>query len=426
MKIFGQGTMFYFLSSMSYFPYFMKLTEGWRKLNISVRKLVVFLFFMLATFARTKKETNMTEKIGNLGAWLMVLGCAIGITSCQTKTKETTGKGYQLMTIQADTDKEITTSYSASIEGMQDIDIYPQVSGYIEKLNVSEGDVVRKGEVLFVIDQVPYKAALETAVANVEAATANLATAELTYKSTKELYAKKVVSNFNLQTTENAYLTAKAQLSQAKAQEVNARNNLSYTEVKSPSEGVVGMLPYRVGTLVSSNMAQPLTTVSDNAQMYVYFSMTENQFLSLARQYGTTEKAIQNMPEIQLQLNDGSMYEEKGKIESISGVIDKETGTVGVRAVFPNVSRLLHSGASGNVLIPSIYKKCIVIPQGATIQLQDKILAYKVVDGKAVSTLIKVAPVNDGKEYIVTDGLKAGDEIVADGAGMLREGTQVK
>lgn len=368
----------------------------------------------------------MTEKIGNLGAWLMVFGCAIGITSCQTETKETTEKGYQLMTIQADTDKEITTSYSASIEGMQDIDIYPQVSGYIEKLNVSEGDVVRKGEVLFVIDQVPYKAALKTAVANVEVAKASLATAELTYKSTKELYAKKIVSSFNLQTTENEFLTAKAQLAQAKAQEVNARNNLSYTEVKSPSEGVVGMLPYRVGTLVSSNMAQPLTTVSDNAQMYVYFSMTENQFLSLARQYGTTEKAIQNMPEIQLQLNDGSMYEEKGKIESISGVIDKEKGTVGVRAVFPNASRLLHSGASGNVLIPSIYKKCIVIPQGATIQLQDKILAYKVVDGKAVSTLIKVAPVNDGKEYIVTDGLKVGDEIAADGAGMLREGTQVK
>jgi membrane fusion protein (multidrug efflux system) len=427
MKIFGQGAMFYFLLSMSYFPYFMKLTEGWRRLNISVRKLIVFLFCMLATFARTKKETNMTKKIGKLNVWLMLLvGCTMGITSCKTETKENTQKGYKLVTLTADTDKEIMTSYSASIEGMQDIDIYPQVSGYIEKLNVSEGDVVRKGEVLFVIDQVPYKAALETALANVEVAKASLATAELTYKSTKELYAKKVVSSFNLQTTENEFLTAKAQLAQAKAQEVNARNNLSYTEVKSPSDGVIGMLPYRVGTLVSSNMAQPLTTVSDNTQMYVYFSMTENQFLSLARQYGTTDKAIQEMPEIQLQLNDGSMYEEKGRIESISGVIDKETGTVGVRAVFPNVSRLLHSGASGNVLIPSVYKKCIVIPQGATVQLQDKILAYKVVDGKAVSTLIKVAPVNDGKEYIVLDGLKAGDEIVADGAGMIREGTQVK
>lgn len=405
MKIFGQGAMSYFLSRMSYFPYFMILTEGWRKLNISVRKSVAFLFPLLATFARTKKETNMTKKIGKLNVWLMLLvGCATGITSCKTETKENTQKGYNLVTLTADTDKEIMTSYSASIEGMQDIDIYPQVSGYIEKLNVSEGDVVRQGEVLFVIDQVPYKAALETAVANVEVAKASLATAELTYKSTKELYAKKVVSSFNLQTTENEYLTAKAQLAQAKAQEVNARNNLSYTEVKSPSNGVIGMLPYRVGALVSSNMSQPLTTVSDNATMYVYFSMTENQLL----------------------LNDGSVYEEKGKIESVSGVIDKETGTVGVRAVFPNASRLLHSGASGNVLIPSVYKKCIVIPQGATVQLQDKILAYKVVDGKAVSTLIKVAPVNDGKEYIVLDGLKAGDEIVADGAGMIREGTQVK
>ena len=215
-------------------------------------------------------------------------------------------------------------------------------------------------------------------------------------------------------------------MAQAKAQEVNARNNLSYTEVKSPSNGVVGMLPYRVGTLVSPSMPQPLTTVSDNSNMYVYFSITENQFLSLARQYGTIEKALQNMPAIQLQLNDGSTYEEKGKIESISGVIDKETGTVGVRAVFPNSSRLLHSGASGNVLIPSIYKQCIVIPQGATIQLQDKLLVYKVVDGKAVSTLIKVAPVNDGKEYIVLEGLKSGDEIISNGAGMVREGTQVK
>ena len=427
MKIFGQGAMSYFLSRMSYFPYFMILTEGWRKLNISVRKSVAFLFPLLATFARTKKETNMTKKIGKLNVWLMLLvSCAMGITSCKTETKENTQKGYNLVTLTADTDKEIMTSYSASIEGMQDIDIYPQVSGYIEKLNVSEGDVVRQGEVLFVIDQVPYKAALETAVANVEVAKASLATAELTYKSTKELYAKKVVSSFNLQTTENEYLTAKAQLAQAKAQEVNARNDLSYTEVKSPSNGVIGMLPYRVGALVSSNMSQPLTTVSDNATMYVYFSMTENQLLALARQYGTIDKAVENMPAIQLQLNDGSVYEEKGKIESISGVIDKETGTVGVRAVFPNASRLLHSGASGNVLIPSVYKNCIVIPQGATVQLQDKILAYKVVDGKAVSTLIKVAPVNDGKEYIVLDGLKAGDEIVADGAGMIREGTQVK
>ncbi len=300
------------------------------------------------------------------------------------------------------------------------------MSGYIEKLNVTEGEHVRRGQVLFVIDQVPYKAALETAIANVKVAEASLATAELTYNSTQELFKQKVVSDYNLQTSRNSYLTAKAQLAQAKAQEVNARNDLSYTEVKSPSDGVVGMLPYRVGALVSPSIAEPLTTVSDNSNMYVYFSMTENQLLALARQYGSINQAIETMPEIQLQLNDQSIYEEKGRIESISGVIDKETGTVGVRAVFPNKSGLLHSGFSGNILMPSSYKDCIVIPQGATVQLQDKILAYKVVDGKAVSTLIKVAPVDDGREYVVLDGLKAGDEIVSEGAGMLREGTQVK
>lgn len=351
--------------------------------------------------------------------------CLLWLVSCGSKQQDMPDEKYKTLTVTT-ADQTLQSSYPAVLRGRQAVEVRPQVSGTITDICIKEGDIVRQGQVLFVIDQVPYKAALETAVANVEVAKASLATAELTYKSTQELYAKKVVSSFNLQTTENAYLTAKAQLAQAKAQEVNARNDLSYTEVKSPSNGVIGMLPYRVGALVSSNMAQPLTTVSDNASMYVYFSMTENQLLALARQYGTIDKAVANMPAIQLQLNDGSVYEEKGKIESVSGVIDKETGTVGVRAVFPNASRLLHSGASGNVLIPSVYKKCIVIPQGATIQLQDKILVYKVVDGKAVSTLIKVAPVNDGKEYIVLEGLKAGDEIVADGAGMIREGTQVK
>lgn len=287
-------------------------------------------------------------------------------------------------------------------------------------------EVVRKGQLLFVIDQVPYKAALKTAQANVEVAKAALATAELNYNSTKELFAKKVVSAFNLKTSENSYLTAKAQLAQAEAQEVNARNNLSYTEVKSPSDGVVGMLPYRAGALVSASIPQPLTTVSDNSNMYVYFSMTENQLLAMSRQYKSMDEALKNMPEVSLKLNDQSIYEQKGKIESISGVIDRKTGTVGVRAVFPNESRLLHSGASGNVLIPQTYKDCIVIPQGATVRLQDKTLVYKVVDGKAVSTLITVAEINDGREYIVLDGLKVGEEIVSEGAGLVREGTQVK
>jgi membrane fusion protein (multidrug efflux system) len=178
--------------------------------------------------------------------------------------------------------------------------------------------------------------------------------------------------------------------------------------------------------LVSPSLPQPLTTVSDNSDMYVYFSMTENQLLALTRQYGSMDEALKNMPAAELRLNDNSVYDKKGTIESISGVIDRQTGTVVARVVFPNESRLLHSGASGTVVVPATYKNCIVIPQEATVQLQDKTLVYKVVDGKAVSTLITVAGINDGREYVVLDGLKVGDEIVSTGAGLLREGTQVK
>ena len=354
-----------------------------------------------------------------------VLACCMAAVGCK-QAPMTMGPGeYAVMTI-ATTDREIPSNYSATIRGRQDIAIYPQVSGTISQLCVNEGQKVAKGQTLFIIDQVPYKAALKTAVANVEAARAALATAELTYNSNKELYAQKVVSEFSLKTAENSYLTAKAQLSQAEAQEISARNNLSYTEGKSPSDGVVGALPYRAGALVSPSLPQPLTTVSDNSDMYVYFSMTENQLLALTRQYGSMDEALKNMPAAELRLNDNSVYDKKGTIESISGVIDRQTGTVVARVVFPNESRLLHSGASGTVVVPATYKNCIVIPQEATVQLQDKTLVYKVVDGKAVSTLITVAGINDGREYVVLDGLKAGDEIVSEGAGLVREGMQVK
>ena len=322
-----------------------------------------------------------------------IVGCTMCLASCKQASDASGMKpSYATMKVEA-MDKELSTSYSATIRGRQDIDIYPQVSGTIEKLCVTEGQKVRRGQLLFIIDQVPYKAALKTAVANVEAARAALATAELTYNSNKELYAQKVVSEFSLKTAENSYLTAKAQLSQAEAQEISARNNLSYTEVKSPSDGVVG---------------------------------AENQLLALTRQYGSMDEALKNMPAAELRLNDNSVYDKKGTIESISGVIDRQTGTVVARVVFPNESRLLHSGASGTVVVPATYKNCIVIPQEATVQLQDKTLVYKVVDGKAVSTLITVAGINDGREYVVLDGLKVGDEIVSTGAGLLREGTQVK
>lgn len=350
--------------------------------------------------------------------------CSATLAACGNAPAVQTRSEYQVMDITI-SDKELQTTYSAAIRGRQDIDIYPQVSGTLTRLCVEEGQAVRKGQILFIIDQVPYIAALRTAEANVEAAKAGVATSQLTYDSKRELYAQKVVSEFDLKTSHNSLLSAKAQLAQAEAQRINAANNLSYTEVKSPADGVVGTLPYRVGTLVSSGMPKPLTTVSDNSDMYVYFSMTENQMLELTRRYGSKDKALAEMPAVSLQLNDRSTYPQEGKIETISGVIDTSTGTVSLRAVFPNKDGLLTSGGSGNVIVRLKKEDCIVIPQAATYELQDKVFVYKVVDGKAQSAPVQVTRVNGGQEYIVENGLQVGDVIVVEGVGLLREGTPV-
>lgn len=353
-----------------------------------------------------------------------IMASFMAAVSCGQAPTEQGPAQYGVTTI-ATTDREIQSNYSATIRGRQDIDIYPQVSGTISELRVTEGQSVSKGQTLFIIDQVPYKAALQTAEANVAAAKASVATAQLTYDSKKELFAKSVVSQYDLSTAENTLLTAKAQLAQAEAQRVNAANNLSYTVVKAPANGMVGTLPYRVGALVSASIPQPLTTVSDNSEMYVYFSMTENQLLNLTRKYGSIANTLKNMPDIQLQLNDGSIYDQTGRIESISGIIDSSTGSVQLRAAFPNKGGLLHSGGAGSIILPVNYTDCIVVPQVATFELQDKVYVYKVVDGKATSSMIDVEKINNGREYIVKSGLIPGDVIVAEGVGLLREGTPI-
>ncbi len=351
--------------------------------------------------------------------------CALAAIGCAQAPVTMPPAQYAMLEIST-TDRVIPSSYSATIRGRQDIDIYPQVGGTIAKLCVTEGQTVAQGQTLFIIDQVPYKAALQTAEANVAAAKAGVATAQLVYDSKKELYAKNVVSKFDLSTAENNLLTAKAQLAQAEAQRVNAANSLSYTVVKAPANGVVGTLPYRVGALVSAAMPKPLTTVSDNSVMYVYFSMNEKQLLELAREYGSIDATIKQMPDVELKLSDGTIYSEKGRVESISGVIETSTGTVSLRAAFPNKGGLLHSGGSGNVVIPNTYKDCIVIPQMATFELQDRVFVFKNVDGLAKSFPISVEKINNGKEYVVTAGLTAGDVIVAEGAALLREGTPIQ
>ena len=321
--------------------------------------------------------------------------------------------------------RTLSQSYTAVINGRQSVEIRPQVSGTITQVCIAEGAQVKKGQTLVIIDQVPYKAALETAIANVKSAEASVATARLTADSKEQLFKENVVSAFDLQTARNSLLQAEATLAQAKAEEVNARNDLSYTEVRSPADGVSGMLPYRVGALVDASITTPLTTVSDDTEMYVYFSMTESQVLSLIRQYKTLDEAMKQMPEVELKLSDGLTYAHKGRIDAISGTIDTSTGAVSLRATFPNPEHMLRNGGSGTVIFPYIKENVLIVPQEATYEIQDKIFVYKVVDGKATSSQVSVFPINDGKEYIIESGLEEGETIIAEGAGLVQEGTVV-
>ena len=361
--------------------------------------------------------------------FLTVLCILSLMTGCKDKgaSRETQGSGargnnqWKTMVVKK-SDTAVKQLFSASIQGRQDIEIRPQVQGKIVSVCVKEGQEVKRGQTLFTIDAVPYRTALDQASAQVRAAIASSATAKLNYEGKKRLFDQNVVSKHELQLAYNTWIDAQAQISLARAAEASARNNLSYTVVKSPSNGVVGTLPFRQGALVGPDITQALTTISDNSEMYVYFSMDETQLLGLLRKYGSTAQAISKMDAVGLQLSDGGMYDQKGKVASISGVINKTTGSVSFRADFPNPNRLLHSGATGNIVINNPYKNVIVIPQSSTVTLQDKIMVYRVVNGKAVSTVVTIAPYNDGRTYIVQNGLKPSDEIVADGAGMIQEG----
>ena len=359
------------------------------------------------------------------GAMISVGVVAMLLSACGGTTESSEAVEYPILSVST-SNETLDKSYSATIRGRQDIDIYPQISGKITSVRVKEGEVVRKGQTLFVIDRVPYEAALRVAEANLAAAKVGVESAELEYNSTKELFANDVVSSYELQQSLNSLHSAQATLAQMEAQQIDAANNLSYTEVTSPSNGVVGTIPYREGALVSASMATPLTTVSDNSEMYVYFSMDENSLLDMLQQYGSVEKALAQMPDVQLQLSNGSIYNHTGRVESISGVISQTTGTVSLRAIFDNPDRLLHSGANGSILFPEHYDNVITIPQESTFELQDKVLVYKVVDGVTRSTQITVSPINDGRKYIVTGGLEVGDQIIAAGAGLLKEGMPVK
>ncbi len=365
----------------------------------------------------------------NILGLLAITALAITATSCGSKEQQTGSGAVQVATLKVEAGStELNSNYPATIKGKTDIDIRPQISGFITRVLVDEGQKVHKGQALFEIDKVQYEAAVRQAEAAVASAKTQVSTAKLTADNKHKLFEKNIISDYEYQTAVLSLQSAEAMLNQAKAQLVNARKNLSYATVVSPSDGVVGQIPNREGSLASPSSAQPLTTVSDNSKVYAYFSLNEKDMINLTENgTRTLESAINAMPEVKLRLSDGSMYPLTGKVSTVSGVLDSSTGTASVRALFNNTNGMLRSGATGTILIPQQYTNVIMIPQKATYEVQDVKYVYVLNDSSiAHSRIIKVEALEDGAHYVVKEGLKVGETIVTEGVGTtVREGTVV-
>ncbi|RXE71433.1 efflux RND transporter periplasmic adaptor subunit [Muribaculaceae bacterium Isolate-002 (NCI)] len=316
-------------------------------------------------------------------------------------------------------DIDLSQSYPATIKGKTDIEIRPQVSGFITQVLVDEGQHVKKGQTLFVLDQVQYQAAVDQAAAAVAAAQTAVKSAQMTADQKQALFDKNIISEYENQLAKNDLANAKSNLATANAALTSARKNLAYTVVTAPSAGVIGSIPFREGSLASPSMAQPLTTVSDNSQVYAYFSLTEKDILNMTENGSKPlQQQIAQMPAVKLQLADGTIFPVEGKVATVSGVIGAGTGAATVRALFDNPGGMLRSGSTGQIVIPVQEKNAIVIPQKATFELQDRKFVYVVNDSnKVVSTPITISKVNDGKIYVVTSGLEPGNVIAVEGVG---------
>lgn len=314
---------------------------------------------------------------------------------------------------------ELNSVYPASIKGKTDVEVRPFVSGFITKVHIDEGQYVRKGETLFTLDQVQYQAAVDQAAAAVNAAKTAVNTAQLTADNKQRLFEKNIISEYENQLAKNDLATARASLSQAQAALTTAHKNLSYTVVTAPIDGYVGQIPNREGSLASPSMTQPLTTVSDNSEVYAYFSLTEKDILELSDNGGMTlQQRIASMPEVQLRLSDGTIYPLTGKVATVSGVIDGNTGASSVRALFKNNNGMLRSGSTGQILFPNVRDSIILIPQKASFEQQDKRFVFVVNDSNRIETRpIVVDSKNDGKTFIVLSGLQPGERIAIEGIG---------
>lgn len=327
------------------------------------------------------------------------------------------------------TDAENQKEYPAKIEGKTDIAIRPQVTGFITKVHVDEGQAVKKGQVLFTLDQVQFQAAVENAKAAVNSAQTAVNTAQMTAETKRQLFEKNIISAYDNQLAQNNLATARAGLAQAQAALTQARKNLSYTVVTAPSDGVVGSIPNREGSLASPSSMEPLTTISDNSKVYAYFSLTEKDLLEMTEN-GTRSltAAIDSMPKVSLKLANGTIYPLQGDVATVAGVINTATGAASVRALFDNPSGMLRSGSTGSIIIPVNSENVIIIPQKATFEIQDKKFVYVVdANNTLVSRGVTVLPQSDGQNYVVLSGLQPGEKIVVEGVGTqnVREGITI-
>ena len=354
----------------------------------------------------------------NKQSFFSILAASVIIASCGNKNDKSAQAGgapqvkeYKTLVLEPKS-ATLYTEYPASIQGQQNIEIRPRVEGYIDKIFVDEGAVVKAGQPLFKISAPEYEQQVRTAAASIKTAQANLSTAKLAVNKVKPLVEKGIISKYDLESAQYTYESAVASLAQANAALVNAKVNLGYTTVISPVNGVVGSIPFRLGSLVSSNTADPLTTVSSIGNVFAYFAMNEKVLLDFAKSTsGTTlEQKIKQLPEVLLVLSDGSVYPEKGRVETVNGLINTETGSVNIRARFPNPKGIIRSGSSTIVKIPKEVKDGILIPQSATFELQDRIFAVTVgKDGKTKNANITILDDTAGTYYVVTSGLKAGE-----------------
>jgi membrane fusion protein (multidrug efflux system) len=362
------------------------------------------------------------------GTFLIMLS-----VSCSNKggqpMKQGDSKTYPVQTLQLQ-DVELQSVFPATLRGEEDAEIKPRVSGYIDRVFIDEGATVRKGQPLFSINSPTSEQDLAAAKAALETAEANLNTARLDVERVRPLAEKNIVSEVQLQTSENALKTAEARKREAETALKAAQATTAWTTVTSPIDGVVGSISFRVGNMVTS--ATTLTTISKTGTVYAYFSLNEKTLTALLETLkGETQtEKIANIPEVTLLLPDGTVYSEKGKISTIAGSVNQQTGAVNIRASFPNKNGLLKSGASARISIPKPLKNVFVIPQKATFMQQDKVVVYKVISNSdnntVVQTMISVQPLQDGKNYAVTGGLSEGDQIVTDGIATLRNEMIIK